>query len=58
MGELNSKGGYNCQNVVLRGHGCICGGGMNLHASMIDAETERIKDTEEYKNSYYENKKL
>lgn len=54
MGELNSKGGYNCQNVVLRGHGCICGGGMNLHASMIDAETERIKDTEEYKNSYYE----
>ena len=54
MGELNHQGGYNCKNVVLRGHGCVCGGGMNLHASMIDAETERIKDTEEYKKSFYE----
>ena len=54
MGELDSNGGYNCHNVVLRGKGCISGGGMNLHASMIDAETELIKDTEEYKVSYRE----
>ena len=54
MGELDSRGGYNCKNVVLRGKGCISGGGMLLHASMIDAETERIKDTEEYKKSYKE----
>lgn len=54
MGELDRDGGYNCHNVVLRGKGCITGGGMNLHASMIDAETELIKDTEEYKESYRE----
>lgn len=54
MGELDSNGGYNCKNVVLRGKGCITGGGMNLHASIIDAETERIKDTKEYKQSYQE----
>lgn len=54
MGELDAKGGYNCENVALRGEGCILGGGINLHASMIDAETQRIKDTEEYKKSYYE----
>lgn len=54
MGELDSKGGYNCHNVVLRGKGEILGGGINLHASMIDAETELIKDTDEYKNSYRE----
>ena len=54
MGELDSKGGYNCHNVVLRGKGEILGGGINLHVSMIDAETELIKDTDEYKNSYRE----
>ncbi len=58
MGELNRDGGYNCQNVVLRGKGCICGGGMHLHASMIDAETARICDTEEYKKSYVEYRHL
>ncbi len=54
MGELDRNGGYNCHNVVLRGKGCITGGGMILHASMIDAETELVKDTEEYEKSYYE----
>ncbi len=58
MGELDHNGGYNCKNVVLRGKGCICGGGINLHASMIDAETEKIKDTEAYKKSYCEYRHL
>ena len=49
IGEMDHDGGYNCTNVVLRGKGCICGGGIRLHASMIDAETERIQDSEEYK---------
>lgn len=58
IGEMDHDGGYNCTNVVLRGKGCICGGGIHLHASMIDAETERIQDSEEYKNSYKEHRHL
>ena len=58
MGELDRNGECNCQNVVLRGKGCICGGGINLHVSMIDAETERIQNTEEYKKSYVEHRYL
>ncbi len=43
-GELDSKGGCNCQNVTIRGKGRIVGGGNALRVDIINYENERLKD--------------
>ena len=43
LGELDSGGGYNCQNVVVRGGGTVSGGGERLCWGTIEAERERLK---------------
>ncbi len=43
-GELDSVGGCNCKNVIIRGKGRIVGGGNPLKAEIIDFENERLKD--------------
>ncbi len=58
IGELTDDKSYGCKNVILRGKGCISGGGINLHVSMIDAETERLKDSPQYQNSIVRYKHL
>lgn len=44
MGELESGGGYNCENVAIRGGGSISGGGRALCDAVIELETELQKD--------------
>ena len=44
LGKLDSKAGANCENVVIRGHGEIRGGGLALCTAMIESERERLKD--------------
>ncbi len=44
LGELNHEGGYNCQNVVIRGKGIIASGGRSLAKKVIASERERLKD--------------
>ncbi|MBQ8685422.1 MAG: glycoside hydrolase family 28 protein [Clostridia bacterium] len=44
MGELDRFGGYNCQNVVIRGGGTISGGGELLSAAIIETERERLRE--------------
>lgn len=43
-GELDSAGGANCSDIVIRGKGTICGGGQALRTSIMDAERERLED--------------
>ena len=42
-GDLNSKTGANCRNIILRGKGTICGGGQELARKIIEDERARIK---------------
>lgn len=41
-GTLDRNGGYNCENVIIRG-GTIYGGGQKLRKSIIDAEREALQ---------------
>lgn len=43
LGELDHKGGYSCQNVVIRGKGTIASGGRVLAERVIASERERLK---------------
>lgn len=47
LGQMDHKGDYNCQNVVIRGKGSIAGGGRVLAERIIAAEKERL--LEEFK---------
>lgn len=42
-GELDSKSGANCRNIIIRGKGTICGGGETLAKKIIEDERARIK---------------
>ncbi len=44
LGELNHNGGYNCENVVIRGKGTIASGGRSLAEKVIATERERLKE--------------
>ena len=44
MGELDSKAGANCENVIIRGKGAILGGGLALCEATIADERERLKE--------------
>lgn len=44
LGELDRDGGYNCENVVIRGSGTIASGGRSLAEKIIAFETENMKD--------------
>lgn len=44
IGVLDHSSSYNCENIVIRGHGSILGGGVELMQSTIDQEMERLKD--------------
>lgn len=43
MGQLDSKGGYNCHNVFIHGHGMIASGGEVLAQRVIDSERVALK---------------
>ncbi|MBQ7879797.1 MAG: glycoside hydrolase family 28 protein [Clostridia bacterium] len=38
IGKMESNGGYNCRNIVLRGGGSILGGGGDLACAVIERE--------------------
>lgn len=42
LGELDSKGGYNCHDVLIHGKGTIAGGGAELAKAIIRTERERL----------------
>ena len=42
IGKMDSRGGYTCGNIVLRGGGSILGGGRALSESMTEAERARL----------------
>ena len=44
LGELDSKGGYNCTNVRISGEGTLCGGGKALALNVIEVEKVLLKD--------------
>lgn len=44
MGELDSAGGYNCENVAIRGKGTIFGGGLPLATAILEAEKVELKE--------------
>lgn len=44
IGVLDHSSSYNCENIVIRGHGSILGGGVELMQATIDQEMERLKD--------------
>ncbi len=44
LGELNHDGGYNCENVIIRGKGTIESGGAELAKNIIRTEREKLKD--------------
>lgn len=44
MGTLDSQGGCNCENIVIRGKGRIVGGGNPLREKVIAFENERLKE--------------
>lgn len=52
LGEIDCNGGYNCENLVIRGGGCISGGGMALCDAVIAVETERLKEYLEANETY------
>ncbi|MCR5715683.1 MAG: glycoside hydrolase family 28 protein [Lachnospiraceae bacterium] len=43
LGEVDHEGTYNCENVLIYGHGKIFGGGKALMKGTIDLEKERLK---------------
>ncbi len=44
MGQMEPYGGYNCENVVIRGGGTISGGGRPLLDNIIAVEKELLKE--------------
>lgn len=44
MGELDSKGGYNCHNILIHGKGTIASGGELLAQRVIDSEREALRE--------------
>lgn len=44
LGERDAHGAFNCENVIIRGGGCISGGGAALRISEIEHERELLKD--------------
>lgn len=44
LGQLNHDGDYNCRNVLIHGRGTIASGGQVLALSIIEHETELLKD--------------
>lgn len=42
LGTLDSKSGYNCRNVVIRGGGTIAGGGKSLAENVIEMEKKNL----------------
>ncbi len=44
LGELDSKSGFNCSNVVIRGKGVIASGGWSLAKTIIDQENIKLQD--------------
>lgn len=44
MGILNHKEDCNCENIMIRGKGMIASGGKELAETVIEQETERLKD--------------
>lgn len=44
LGNLDHDGGYNCENVTIRGGGTIASGGRALAEKVIATERERLKD--------------
>ncbi len=44
MGNIDRNGGYNCQNVVIRGTGKIIGGGRTLALNILEVEKARLKE--------------
>ncbi len=43
-GELDSAGGANCSDIVIRGEGKIIGGGNPLRQEILDYENEALKE--------------
>ena len=43
IGTLDSKGGYYCENVVIRGAGAIYGGGLDLATRITEVEKIRLR---------------
>ncbi len=43
LGILDRNAGYNCKNVVIRGEGGICGGGMALARNCAEEEKKRVQ---------------
>lgn len=43
LGEMDHRGGYTCQNVVLCGKGTISGGGRQLAENIISLEKKRMQ---------------
>lgn len=52
IGEIDHDGGYNCENLVIRGGGVVSGGGTALCDAVIDVETERLKEYLEANETY------
>ena len=44
MGNIDRNGGYNCQNVIVRGKGKIIGGGRPLALNILEVEKARLKE--------------
>ena len=44
IGELDSKSGPNCRNIVIRGAGAILGGGKELADAITESERARLAD--------------
>lgn len=44
IGTLDYKAGYTTQNIVIRGKGCVFGGGKELAERVIESERERLKE--------------
>ena len=44
LGELDNASGYNCENVIIRGHGVIDGGGKPLALNITEREKILLKD--------------
>ena len=44
MGELDSKAGYNVNNIRISGEGTVCGGGYDLAVNVIEVERVLLKD--------------
>lgn len=42
MGRLDSRGGTNCKNIILRGRGAVIGGGKPLATAMLEAERRAL----------------